>query len=627
MRAAKQAAEIRAKKPKEQFVRAPTEPTAQPPPTHVFLRGNHTRRASRCSRATWCSMLAEPVNFHADDPELPTTGRRLALAKQLTDGDHPLMARVLVNRFWMHHFGRGLVDTPGDFGLQGERPTHPELLDWLAGELVACGWSQKKLHRHIVCSAAYRQIVAPAIPKPRPSTPRTRCSGGRRSGGWKRKPSATRSWRPAVNCSADVWPAGAGRRRCEQPDCGGRRQGQPGRTSPQRLCAGPPQSAAVRAARVRRSADGAELRAAQCVHRRAAVAADDEQPVRRRSGAGDSPHACNRSLATMPDRRKSPPRTRSFWRPARHRPRSRADLRRLSPEQTEFDARHDCRSRQPTPPATALASLCQALFCVQSVPLRRLTELMPMLPIARDAFATRSALPAAGIFSARALESRFAGPGWHLLNQDGLLASPPPEKPPLERQHFDTRPKQPHHRPRATAMISLFMGGGPSHLDLFDPEAAAGQVRRQALSRPARSNTTTTAARSKVVMASPFKFAKRGQCGHRDVRADAAHGLHRRRHCLDPLDEPRRHPQPRRRHAGDGHRPRPGTAGPRWGAGSPTAWAARRRTCPAFVALVIRKDPPGSPFWTSGLLAVDLSGHACPRARAADHEPRPAART
>jgi len=64
---------------------------------------------------------------------------------------------VLVNRIWQHHFGRGIVNTPGDFGVLGERPSHPELLDWLALELVRQGWSMKKMHKLIMTSTAYRQ--------------------------------------------------------------------------------------------------------------------------------------------------------------------------------------------------------------------------------------------------------------------------------------------------------------------------------------------------------------------------------------------------------------------------------------------------------------------------------------
>jgi hypothetical protein len=82
---------------------------------------------------------------------------RLELAKWLTRADHPLTARVIVNRLWQHHFGRGLVATPNDFGRRGEKPTHPELLDWLACELVDKGWSLKHIHRLIVLSNTYQQ--------------------------------------------------------------------------------------------------------------------------------------------------------------------------------------------------------------------------------------------------------------------------------------------------------------------------------------------------------------------------------------------------------------------------------------------------------------------------------------
>jgi hypothetical protein len=85
---------------------------------------------------------------------------RLELAQAITSKDNPLTARVMVNRIWMHHFGQGLVRTPGDFGFRGEPPTHPELLDWLATELMEAGWSVKKLHRLLVLSSTYRQSSA-----------------------------------------------------------------------------------------------------------------------------------------------------------------------------------------------------------------------------------------------------------------------------------------------------------------------------------------------------------------------------------------------------------------------------------------------------------------------------------
>jgi hypothetical protein len=92
-------------------------------------------------------------------PREKSSGRRLALARWLTDPAHPLTARVQVNRLWAHHFGRGLVATVANFGHSGARPSHPELLDWLATELHRQKWSLKALHRLIVISAAYRQTA------------------------------------------------------------------------------------------------------------------------------------------------------------------------------------------------------------------------------------------------------------------------------------------------------------------------------------------------------------------------------------------------------------------------------------------------------------------------------------
>jgi cytochrome c553 len=92
------------------------------------------------------------------------SSRRAALAGWITHPGNPLTARVIVNRLWQYHFGEGLVSTPNDFGANGARPTHPELLDWLACELVEGGWSLKRIHRLIVTSAAYRQSSEGAVP-------------------------------------------------------------------------------------------------------------------------------------------------------------------------------------------------------------------------------------------------------------------------------------------------------------------------------------------------------------------------------------------------------------------------------------------------------------------------------
>jgi hypothetical protein len=89
-------------------------------------------------------------------PGAKSTGRRTALANWIASPTNQLTARVMANRIWQHHFGRGLVRSPNNFGVQGDRPTHPELLDWLASEFIAQGWRMKPMHRLIMTSNAYR---------------------------------------------------------------------------------------------------------------------------------------------------------------------------------------------------------------------------------------------------------------------------------------------------------------------------------------------------------------------------------------------------------------------------------------------------------------------------------------
>ncbi len=102
----------------------------------------------------------KPFDWKQPAAEAKTSGRRLAFAEWLTQPDHPLTARVLVNRLWLHHFGEGLVATPDNFGRTGSPPSHPELLDWLATEFVREGWSVKRMHKLIMSSTAYRQSSA-----------------------------------------------------------------------------------------------------------------------------------------------------------------------------------------------------------------------------------------------------------------------------------------------------------------------------------------------------------------------------------------------------------------------------------------------------------------------------------
>lgn len=159
---ADRADEIRATKPPEEFIHALTEVPGQASPTRLFARGDYQQPKDDVAPAflaitTGGDPAAAAVA--ADNSELPTTGRRTALAQHLTTGQHPLVARVIVNRVWLHHFGRGIVATPADFGTLGIRPTHPELLDWLASEFISSGWSVKHLHRLILNSTAYRQAL------------------------------------------------------------------------------------------------------------------------------------------------------------------------------------------------------------------------------------------------------------------------------------------------------------------------------------------------------------------------------------------------------------------------------------------------------------------------------------
>ncbi|HUE74066.1 MAG TPA: DUF1553 domain-containing protein [Pirellulaceae bacterium] len=154
---AKQAAEVRAKKPVEDFLSILSEVPGKIPATVLFHRGDPDQPKQQLAPGELSVLSDLAAAIPLDDPSLPTSGRRLAYARHLTSGKHPLVARVLVNRFWMHHFGRGLVATPGEFGRLGEIPSHPELLDWLAGEFMFGGWELKRLQRRMVSSAAYRQ--------------------------------------------------------------------------------------------------------------------------------------------------------------------------------------------------------------------------------------------------------------------------------------------------------------------------------------------------------------------------------------------------------------------------------------------------------------------------------------
>jgi hypothetical protein len=148
------------KHPKEARV---LQPAKDPPKaSYLMVRGDFRRPGPQVEPAF--PRVANPWKAEIDPTSEEAGGRRAALARWLTRPDHPLATRVIANRLWQYHFGRGLVRTPSDFGQMGETPTHPGLLDWLATELPRRGWSLKQMHRLLLTSATYQQASRPRSP-------------------------------------------------------------------------------------------------------------------------------------------------------------------------------------------------------------------------------------------------------------------------------------------------------------------------------------------------------------------------------------------------------------------------------------------------------------------------------
>jgi len=139
------------------------ETDPNPPPHHLLRRGQHNRPGEEVQAGVPAAFCTSNNAYHLSPRPKGqiSTGRRTAFARWLTSPENPLLARVMVNRIWQHHFGTGLVATPDNLGQSGARPTHPELLDYLAAEFVRAEWSIKAMHRLIMNSAVYRQTSAP----------------------------------------------------------------------------------------------------------------------------------------------------------------------------------------------------------------------------------------------------------------------------------------------------------------------------------------------------------------------------------------------------------------------------------------------------------------------------------
>lgn len=153
-------AEMKAKKAEKPRMVCVSESGPKAPPTYILNRGNPHAEGAEVGPGF-------PGVLGGGEAKIPkvshhSSGRRLALARWIASKKNPLTARVMVNRLWQHHFGRGIVPTPNDFGKLGRAPTHPELLDWLSAEFMENGWSMKHMHRLILNSRAFRMSSRPS---------------------------------------------------------------------------------------------------------------------------------------------------------------------------------------------------------------------------------------------------------------------------------------------------------------------------------------------------------------------------------------------------------------------------------------------------------------------------------
>jgi hypothetical protein len=157
------AARAKEKPPPLEQLAVLVETDPNPPAHHLLVRGQHNAPGKEVQPgvpAAFCT-ANNRYQVEAKPPGRASSGRRSVFARWVTSPENPLFARVLVNRLWQHHFGTGIVATPDNLGRSGARPSHPELLDYLASDFTASGWSIKAMHRLILRSAVYRQASTP----------------------------------------------------------------------------------------------------------------------------------------------------------------------------------------------------------------------------------------------------------------------------------------------------------------------------------------------------------------------------------------------------------------------------------------------------------------------------------
>jgi mono/diheme cytochrome c family protein len=152
----KELEEAKRQRPWEEYGLCVSESGINPPETFILTRGLPQAKGEKVEPGV-LSILGGEVPQIVPDPQRQTSGRRLALARWIASPGNPLTSRVLVNRLWQHHFGRGIVRSANNFGQLGDPPTHPQLLDWLAGQLINHQWRLKPLHKLMVMSQTYQQ--------------------------------------------------------------------------------------------------------------------------------------------------------------------------------------------------------------------------------------------------------------------------------------------------------------------------------------------------------------------------------------------------------------------------------------------------------------------------------------